>query len=428
MKNIFKITGLNYDNDGKTIRYGYSYSASVGKYFHSKNIFYATYEIDVRQVPESIAIIPLLANIAPIAWFAGFEIEVDEIDSDFYHSLELIKKEFAKTYPDINNNPSIYANKIVVNQKTGQRKALLFSGGVDAYASYFRHEKDNPSLITIHGADIPIKDHEQWNNAKRLTNNETILKDNTKHYITTNVRDFYTYQVSMLLKDLAWWGRIQHGLSLTGVTAPLAYIFGYETLYIASTHTKKIQIPWGSSPFTDNLISWSGLQVVHDAYELERLDKIELIISQLQQNHKKAILRVCYSELNNGDNCSKCEKCLRTMFAIILFNGNPNDYGFKADSTIYESILKIISKDFTTKGIYHHWQQLISQIDLSKPFYVFEDVEKEKQYLKQIQNTSLSSAIQEKRELSKLEKLKFLLRNKFAPQYRLYLNLRQQGL
>jgi len=425
-----KIETIDFINHGTKIVYDYTYDKSISKYFNPNNSFFVSYNEDVSNTPKSIAIIPLLANLAPIAWFAGFDIEVDELDKGFYKSLNQIKKVFSKTYPVINNLKSeIGVNKFVENKNDSNQKGLLFSGGVDAYATYFRHnDVSNPlHLFTIHGADIALDDDKQWNTVVNLNENERLLKDNVNHYISSNLRDFYTYHVGLLLEDMSWWGRIQHGLALTGVAAPLTFTRGIQVLYIGSTHTKNIEIPWGSSPYTDNLIEWGGTKVVHDAYELERLDKIELIVSSLLKENKKLQLRVCYSELNKGTNCSKCEKCIRTMFAIILFNGNPNDYGFKTNATIYNSIANIFKKDFHTKGIYYHWTQLLGKAKTTATFFVFNNKPEETVQMENIRATKLEFIEKESNQpANKKAKMKYVLRNKFAGLYNVYLKIRQR--
>lgn len=430
MRNLLKIQPINYEDNGTKIVYGYTYSKGISKFFNSKNPFFVSYNDDVSNIPNSIAVIPFLANVVPIAWFAGFDIEVDELDKDFKESLEQIKEVFSKTYPHILNLKSeLRVKKVIENKKTGNKKAMLFSGGVDAYATYFRYNDSYTplELFTIHGADVALDDFNQWNSVVLLNEKEHLLKSNNKHYITTNLRDFYTYQVGLLLEDLSWWGRVQHGLALTGVTAPLAYINGIDLIYIGSTHTKNIEIPWGSSPYTDNLIKWGGTKVVHDAYELERLDKIELIIKGLLIENKAIKLRVCYSELNKGTNCSKCEKCLRTMFAIILFNGNPNNYGFDTDASIYSAIQNILKKDFHTKGIYYHWTQLIEKAKVTETFFVFNNEELENSQMEIIKNTKLELFESEQaRPLTKKARNKYILRNKFAGLYKVYLKIKQQ--
>ena len=225
---MLKIDKVKYSDSGKKINYLYRYSKGISKYFNSKESFYCHYDIDVSEISESIAIIPFLANIAPIAWFAGFSIELNEVDKDFIEALEIIKNEFSNDYPNIDFSCSkIQAKKLVKNNYVATESAMLFSGGVDAYATYFRHYKENPDLITVHGADVEIEDVKQWNRVVQLNENEELLKKNIKHYIKSNLRDFYSHKVDLLLPDLGWWGKVQHGLALNGLIAPISVVNNY---------------------------------------------------------------------------------------------------------------------------------------------------------------------------------------------------------
>jgi len=269
---------ISYSDNGTKINYDYEANGQVQKYFDKEQLFYSKYLIDVSKVPDSIAVIPFLSNVLPIAWYAGFTIEVDEVDEDFYHSQELVKAEFEKRDLPSSFGGTLVAKKIVKNNSTGNKSAMLFSGGVDAYATYIRVYDKKPDLITLLGADIEIEDQEQWNDFTGFVENETLLKDNHKEYVETNLRDFYTYQVELLLKDIGWWGKVQHGLALIGAIAPLCYVYNYGEIYIASSYTDHIDIDWGSTPEMDEKITWAnGLKVFHDGYELKRQDKVDLI-------------------------------------------------------------------------------------------------------------------------------------------------------
>ena len=101
----------------------------------------------------------------PIAWFVGFDVYTDNVDSVFVNSLKEIKTQFSKYYPEISNiNSNLIVKQIAekVHNSTFDKKAMLFSGGVDAYTTYLRHFDETPDLITIKGADIKSDDDKQW--------------------------------------------------------------------------------------------------------------------------------------------------------------------------------------------------------------------------------------------------------------------------
>src|SRR5690606_32128155 len=96
---------------GNTIRYDYSVSPDIARFF-TDDKYFVTYDCNVEAVPPGIAVIPLLANLMPMAWFVGFDIEVDEVDATFYQSLIELKKEFAVHFKQIVAGSTLKAAKI----------------------------------------------------------------------------------------------------------------------------------------------------------------------------------------------------------------------------------------------------------------------------------------------------------------------------
>lgn len=64
--------------------------------------------------------------------------------------------------------------------------------------------------------------------------------------------------------------------------------------------------------------------------------------------------------VSGGENCSKCEKCIRTIMGIIAEGGNPVDYGFKPD---YDQM-----KNFMTKQVYFGNNKKILWEDIKNSF------------------------------------------------------------
>ena len=128
----------------------------------------------------------------------------------------------------------------------------------------------------------------------------------------------YSLWKDFKIKD--WWGSVSHGLTLLGLVAPLTALKKIKTVIIAATHTKDFKEPWGSHPLIDNNIRWADVRVIHDGYELSRQKKIRYYI--IRYPHYLPYLRVCYFSRNNY-NCGYCEKCLRTIIALILEGINP---------------------------------------------------------------------------------------------------------
>lgn len=424
---MVKLNTIKLENNNQKIIYDYTSLNHSKKYFNKEKPFYAKYNEEVSSVPSSILVIPFVANIMPIAWFAGFDIEIPEIDEDFYNTLQQVKLEFKEQFPDYELKGNLKAEQLVKNKIEDTKSALLFSGGVDAYATYIRIFSDTPDLVTILGADIEIEDKSQWLNFTNFIEDEPLLKSNKKQYIETNVREFYTYQVELLLKEIGWWGKVQHGLSLIGSLAPISYTNGYNKIYIASSYTEQIDIAWGSTPQIDERISWAGIKVLHDGYELKRQDKVDLITQFSEEKNTNFKLRVCYSELRSTFNCSKCEKCYRTILGLILNGKNPNDYGFSVDESVYTKMFENLNYGSASKGMQYFWWELMEKAKGNKKnIFTFKDESIEKVQLNRIRNGEIHELLQKKIDVpkSRKSKLKFLIRNKFSGLYKIYKKLR----
>ena len=419
------IEHITFVNNGCSIQYQYTFSTDIKKYFNSRAPYYVTYNLDVSTTPKSIAIIPLLANLMPIAWFAGFDVEVDVVDQVFFNSLISLKKEFNKYYPNKKFKGELIAKKLVDNTILGKETALLFSGGLDSFESYTRNYEKNPYLISIHGADVEIKDTKRWSDFKRYNTEEEIVANDKLFYIETNVRDFYTYKVELLV-GIGWWGKIQHGMALLGVIAPLGYQLGITKILIGSSNTVEVDFGWGSCPNIDEKMKWANSIVIHDGYHLRRPDKIDHIVAYVQKNNVHIKLRVCYSELRDGYNCSFCTKCQRTILGLLLSGANPNDYGFKVPKNIYSLILDNFKTGTTmSTGVKYEWKCLQDKANSSPTFFVLDNKDFEQEQLHTFINLNLEKLISVDLEKTKpIYKLKFILRNKFKEIYKTYKKIR----
>jgi hypothetical protein len=422
----FVIKTIRIVNKTKVV-YDYEYSSTLKKYFCKKNTFFVEYDTDVSDVPNSILAIPFLANVLPISWFVGFGIFISELDVDFFNSAEIIKSVFLQQYPETNDKIShLRIKNLVLNNVEVNHTAMLFSGGVDSYATYFRHIKEDPDLITIHGADISIDNLDHWHRLLKQNNQEPIISNNKKYTIKSNIRNFYTYNVDILLSNLGWWGEVQHGLSLSCLLAPLSFKNGYQRIYIASSYNDNIKISWGSSPEIDNHIKWANTRIIHDGYELTRQEKVEMIVKNLILSKKKLNLRVCYSELNKGINCSECEKCYRTILGIILSNADPNKFGFKVTEKVYEDILELISKGYFSKGTEYFWLELNEKIKEKNTFYIFKNREEEIEKINLISSLITRKKSEGINKTTKLGLIKFRIINCFPKLFKYYLKFRQK--
>lgn len=415
-----KINRISLEEAGHKVKYQYEIPKKLKKYF--KNDFFVRYDVSVDDVPESILVIPFVANLLPISWMLGFNIVVNEIDDKFYAGMQQVKEIFAKEFPQINQQKSdIVAERLVNNHSEQKTDAMLFSGGVDAYATYFRNFHKPLDLVLVRGADIPLDDHKQWQTALDSMESQ-ILDNNPKHYIEMNCRDFYSYHVTELVAGGGWWGKVQHGLSLTCSVAPLAYTLGYGNLSIAATHNINFRVFWGSMPEIDQRTRWADTLVHHDSFDLSRFDKVELIVKHAKLLPHPLNLRVCYSEFNNGLNCSECEKCYRTILAIAICGSNPNEYGFNVGSDVYAKIENLVEKGFATKGICRAWEENYTKLIESQKIFEFPSSSYNKQKLEKKLAQGLALEIVQRTSFT--DKFKRKIIGTFPNAFKAYLKIR----
>jgi hypothetical protein len=126
-----------------------------------------------------------------------------------------------------------------------------------------------------------------------------------------------------------WWHGFQHGLGIIGHAAPVAYLLGKKTVYIASSFTvaDKGKVTCASDPSIDNYVRFCGVRVVHDGYEFTRQMKVHNITRFAQKTGCTIPLRVCWESMG-GSNCCNCEKCWRTIMAIYAEGFDPHLFGF----------------------------------------------------------------------------------------------------
>lgn len=412
---------ISYSDEGKKINYKYAVDSAIQKYFVKNQSFYSKYQIDVSKAPYSIAVIPFLANIMPIAWFVGFDVYVEEVDQTFLESLESLKSEFNKYHPKKNLQGTLIFENAIKNKIKGDRSCLLFSGGLDSFESYTRNYNLNPLLISIHGADVAIDDTKRWNDFVRFNNEESIVQQDNLYYIESNLRDFYTYQLELLV-DIGWWGKVQHGMALLGAIAPFGFCEKITTILIGSSNTEEINFGWGSSPEIDEKMKWANSSVIHDGYHLRRTEKINNIVKYCLENHESINLRVCYSEKRDGYNCNVCAKCQRTIFGLILSGANPNDYGFETPINLYELIFSNFGSDSSmTEGLKYEWKCLQEKASSVDNFFVLENKELEKEKIDDFVVLDLNEIINKKSEEVKKKQIwRFIVRNKFPWLTKLY--------
>ena len=316
----------------RILRIGYEISPALEPCFTSARVFEVEYSEDISTVPESVLVIPFVCNVLPIAWLADATLEIPQLDKEFYEGIPGVLEGYMNMSPMLEFKGEVLVGQLVDNSyMPSDKTAAFFSGGVDAFATLVAHIEERPQLITLWGADVKLSDTEGWNRVQQHA------VETSKEYglpFPLLVRSNFRLLVNEgTLGDLVsasgdgWWHGYQHGIGLIGHAAPFAYLNHWKTVYIASSYTPEIKAICASDPTIDNQVRLASTQVWHDQYECSRQLKIRHIVEYCMQTDSKIRLRVCWIT-EGGTNCCVCEKCIRTIVAILAENANPADFGF----------------------------------------------------------------------------------------------------
>jgi len=227
--------------------------------------------------------------------------------------------------------------------RDGQQKrgvACFFTAGLDSSYTLVKNFDEITHLIYVDGFYDSRKGNEKITEA-HLDHLRQVSRKIGKPLIEikTNLRDF--------MDDYGIWGDHNHGAGLASVGLLLSKYF--HKIYIASSHTYDVPLPWGSTPLMDPYWSTESVQFVHHGAEATRVKKtMEVAKNDIVLNS----LRVCFGAVPN---CGRCEKCVRTMIHLKIVGALDTCTAFLTKETLnpdYISRLYITLRDVHTKAVF----------------------------------------------------------------------------
>ena len=242
-----------------------------------------------------------------------------EVDPFFFRNVKSAIAHHASWRQKLKFIAPVNVSELKEPSRSGEEAAVFFSGGIDSLFSLVRHSKGRNALP---GAAVPRDISYAFHvfhridpaAAASISAESRILKTASENLGA----QFVPVISNMMMFDRKWWDAyvpVGHGAALATVMHTLSNRLGYGI--IASSHTYGKLIPWGSSPITDPLYSSSSLKIIHDGSTYTRVEKTKVI------SESDAALRsinVCDHMIPNEGyvNCSRCQKCLRTMITLDL--------------------------------------------------------------------------------------------------------------
>ncbi len=213
----------------------------------------------------------------------------------------------------------------------------LFSGGVDSSYTVLRNRGALDGILFVPGVDTG-----------RVANSELVERVVANHrrvaqrsgltllVAGTNVKEFgHAYGVH-------WHQQVGAGLSAVAMANDIA------TLYFPSSSSWADLGPFGTHPVTDPLWQTESLQIIHDASDMRRVDKL----AALGTDHALLDqLRVCMQ--GTEGNCGHCEKCLRTMAGLRALGLS------SASVPTLTDLSALNGMDIRFEGILADWNELL---------------------------------------------------------------------
>ena len=310
-------------------------------------------QVDVRNVPESVLAIPFVGAMLGVAMAFNVSISVKELDRKFYDSINNIQNVFNRMYPRGNFRVSIEIEKLIDNEIVNsdeKKSSVFFTGGVDATSALLDVLDKKPLLVNIEGGDISLSDrvaHEKL--AEYFGNLASKIEGLDYCFIKSNCRELVReYEFDRVYKKVinrrqwhGYWASIAHIIVMVSTIAPLLYVENIEMHYIGSSYAKNDSTFDGNNELMIEAIKYCGCQFISSDANLDRNQKVEKIVNYSKKTGVNFELQVCWYK-NSGMNCSKCEKCYRTIMNILAAHGNPNDFGFVYDNNTMKEMKKFL--------------------------------------------------------------------------------------
>lgn len=336
---------------GNLVEYHYSVTDGLKHFFQADKMF-LEYEQDMMSVPVSILTIPFVSCMAGLMWLSNCALYVDEIDRTFYDALKQIKSAFQELHYDIPLKgvliPSKFRDNVIAES---QSSLLLFGGGVDCHCSFLRNRDIISNICNINGwLNSPESIDKVDESDKTVTESFAKSMSIDSSHVRSNFASQFKLKSFNESFDVSYWYEFLHSMAFISISMPLCYVKNLSRIIIASSFTKGRPIARCSSYITtDSEFKFAARgSVIHDGFELSRQDKVRSLVEYQRSSGKPYPIQVCSF---NDYNCAECEKCFRTVIAIVAEGGDPSDFGFKISDDLLTHWKKVIYKDVGLWGV-----------------------------------------------------------------------------
>lgn len=244
-----------------------------------------------------------------------------ELYEGLVSAMQWIRRWFYPPAKDLVRIEAPISKKVMYADKVG-RAGLFFSGGIDAYSSFYGNRKrfapDHPYFIKdgllVYGLEIddPQAFSYVYDSLKQATEALGIM------LIPVYTNIYLEYREEDTRQNFSFWIN-----ELMGATfAAIAHAFSkrLSVVSIASNADIAHLEPWGSHPLLDANYSSCDLKIRHDGANRSRFEKTALIHDQAVPLKYLRVCNLIKQYTSNAQNCGVCAKCVKTKLALLALD------------------------------------------------------------------------------------------------------------
>lgn len=353
----------------KGSRIDYRFSTNL-PYFR-KQEFFVEYDSLPEPLPEGVKAIPFAAMAAPIAWAAGADVEMGELDRRFAASLDRAREYFRRWFAGRWAFSGSLDARLVDHGASPERTGMLFSSGLDSLASYARHQASNPVLFTIFGADVPLSHSDFIALCRERLDGFAAAQAAEIRFIRTDVREAI-HDERLRRFSKSWYGEVAHGLLMTSLVAPSSHQSVKRLLVASCSHRPGCTYPCGSERELVQSIGWASTSLENDAHDVSRARKISAYLKE--RPDLCSAMRVCWMQFRSL-NCGRCEKCLRTICELLASGIDPVACNFAPGADTLPGLRRRMESAFyfffKSDSVLDFWRDLQDSVDAAavSPLY-----------------------------------------------------------
>lgn len=320
------------------------------------------FEVD-KQYADSISANPdafLVACIMPALRYGERRIAVEGeicpyLKSGLETSMALIRHWYAKNGDRAPVTIEAKSRASEPLSKTSKRSAFFLTGGIDSLSTLrlnrLNYPSDHPASvrdgIIIFG--LEVDDPTAFQHVVDLLSALAEQADFHLLPVYTNVR--------YLDDDWVFWADEFEAAVLSSVVHALSQRL--SNAFIGSSFDYPALHPHGSHPLLDPNYSSYDLRIHHDSVALSRLEKTRVLADW---DGALQFLRVCNRSEHYRSgvlNCGRCEKCLRTLTALLILDKLDQARAFAHREVTADLIRQNV---YLSKTEFPFWQELIEPL------------------------------------------------------------------